>query len=55
MKDIKNDIMGAKNINVLVSEKLHILELMEVKDFMDNSYDDGLPMSSNELFFKECI
>jgi hypothetical protein len=27
--------------------KSHILELREVKDFMDNPYDDGLPISGN--------
>jgi len=40
--------MDVKNINVLESEiKYQILELMKMKNFINNLYDHGLLMSSN--------
>jgi hypothetical protein len=44
MKNIKNDIMGVKNISVLIGENEN--------NFMGNLYNHGLPIFANQLSLK---
>ncbi len=52
MKLAKKDIMGARNVNVSISENENSCSQIHESenDFMDNLYDHRLPMSRNYFF-----
>jgi hypothetical protein len=52
MKNTKKDIMGVKNISVLIGEnEISHLKINENENnFMGNLYDHGLPTFGNKLF-----
>jgi hypothetical protein len=54
MKSTKKDIMGVKNISVLVAEnEISYFKINENENnFMGNLYDHGLPTFGNKLFIK---
>ncbi len=54
MKNIEKDIMGVKNISVLVGEnEISYFRINENENsFMGNLYDHGLPTFGNKIFIK---
>jgi hypothetical protein len=48
MKNIKKNIMGVKNISVLICENEISYFKINENNFMGNLYDHGLPIFGNE-------
>ncbi len=53
MKNMKKDIMGVKNVSVLVGEnEYHILNYENENNFMRNLYNHGLPIFVKQIYLK---